>query len=127
MPLDGVTTSAIEGTADRMWLETVDRRAEAAAVNAMASGSQHRTISAISHRMARSLSVSEAISSATWLIGVVWVSLCRPLAATLSCSAYRAAKLGSQLSYSRSRSFWRSIPTTSWMKVRKTFSDSLFC
>jgi hypothetical protein len=43
----------------------VDRRAEAAAVNAMASGSQVSTISAISHRMARSLSVSAPINSAT--------------------------------------------------------------
>jgi hypothetical protein len=33
----------------------VDRRAEAAAVNAVASGSQHSTMSAISHRIARSL------------------------------------------------------------------------
>jgi hypothetical protein len=38
--------------------------AEAAAVNAMASGSQHRTIRAISHRMARSLLVSAPTSSA---------------------------------------------------------------
>jgi hypothetical protein len=36
----------------------VDRGAEAAAVNAMARGSQHKTMSAISHRMARSESVS---------------------------------------------------------------------
>jgi hypothetical protein len=34
------------------------RRAEAAAVNEMASGSQHRTMSAISQRIARSLSAS---------------------------------------------------------------------
>ena len=40
-------------------------RAEAAAVNAIASGSQHSTMRAISHRMARSLSVSVPISSAT--------------------------------------------------------------
>src|SRR6266478_3731499 len=39
--------------------------AEAAAVKAMASGSQHRTMRAISHRIARSLSVSVPISSAT--------------------------------------------------------------
>src|SRR5260370_11427776 len=100
VPLEGVSTAAIEGAANQMWLQTVDRRAEAAAVNAMASGSHHKTMSAINHRMARSLSVSEPISSATWLIGVVWVSICRLLAATLRCSAYRAAKLGSQLSYS---------------------------
>ena len=41
------------------------RRAEAAAVSAMASGSQHKTMSAISQRMARSLSVSVPSSSAT--------------------------------------------------------------
>jgi len=41
------------------------RRDEAAAVNAMASGSQHSTISAISHRIARSLSASAPINSAT--------------------------------------------------------------
>jgi hypothetical protein len=39
-------------------------RAEAA-VNAMASGSQHSTMRAISHRMARLPSVSAPISSAT--------------------------------------------------------------
>jgi hypothetical protein len=42
----------------------VDRRAEAAAVNAMASGSQVRTMRAIIHLMARSLSTSAPISSA---------------------------------------------------------------
>jgi len=41
------------------------RLAEAAAVNAMARGSQHRTTRAISHRMARSLSASMPRSSAT--------------------------------------------------------------
>jgi hypothetical protein len=46
VPLDGVSTAAIEGDADEMWLQTVDGRAEAAAVNAMASGSQHRIVSA---------------------------------------------------------------------------------
>jgi hypothetical protein len=35
----------------------VDRRVEDAAVNAIASGSQHNTVRAISHRSARSLSV----------------------------------------------------------------------
>ena len=39
--LDCVKTVAFEGTADEMWPQTVDGRAEAAAVNAMASGSQH--------------------------------------------------------------------------------------
>jgi hypothetical protein len=38
---------------------------DAAAVNEIASGSQHSTISAISHRMAFSLSVSISMSSAT--------------------------------------------------------------
>jgi hypothetical protein len=37
----------------------------AAAVNAMASGSQHSTTKAMSHLMARSLSVLAPISSAT--------------------------------------------------------------
>jgi hypothetical protein len=45
--------------------QAVDRLAEAAAVNAMASGSRHKTMRAISHRTARSLSVSAPISSAT--------------------------------------------------------------
>jgi hypothetical protein len=35
----------------------------------MASGSQHKTIKAISHRMAHSLSVSAPTSSATYRIG----------------------------------------------------------
>jgi len=43
----------------------VEGQAEAAAVNAMASGSQHSTMRAISHLMARSLSVSVPINSAT--------------------------------------------------------------
>jgi len=43
----------------------LDRRAEAAAVNAIAKGSQDSTMSAISQRMARSLSVSAPTSSAT--------------------------------------------------------------
>jgi hypothetical protein len=41
------------------------RMVEAAAVNATASGSQHRTMRAISHLIARSLSVSAPTSSAT--------------------------------------------------------------
>jgi len=40
-------------------------RAEAAAVNAIARGSQHKAMSAISNRIARSASVSAPISSAT--------------------------------------------------------------
>jgi hypothetical protein len=43
----------------------VDRRAEAAAVRAMASRSQHTTIEAMTHLMVRSLSVSAPTSSAT--------------------------------------------------------------
>jgi hypothetical protein len=41
------------------------RMADAAAVSGMASGSQHRTMRAISQRIARSLSVSVPTSSAT--------------------------------------------------------------
>jgi hypothetical protein len=58
----------------------VDRRAQAAAVNAMAS--------AISHRMARSLSVSALASSATQRIGEASVSTCRPLATKEAHSAF---------------------------------------
>jgi hypothetical protein len=54
------------------------RLAEAAAVRAIANGSQHSTMSAISHRIARSLSVSAPMSSATYLIGALSVSICRP-------------------------------------------------
>jgi hypothetical protein len=46
---------SIEGAADQMWFETaVDRRAEAAAITAIASGSQHSTMRAISNRIAPS-------------------------------------------------------------------------
>jgi hypothetical protein len=55
------------------------RRADAAAVSVMASGSQMRTMSAISHRIARSLSVSAPTSSATRRMGAASVSICRPL------------------------------------------------
>jgi hypothetical protein len=63
-PLGAVTlnrlrTATIEGTTDQNVVHTaVDRRAEAAAVNAIASGSQHSTMRAISHRMSHSASVS---------------------------------------------------------------------
>jgi hypothetical protein len=64
--LDRVILAAIQGAADQMWLwPAVDRRAEAAAVNAVASGSQHRTIRTISQRIARSGSVSAPGSSPT--------------------------------------------------------------
>jgi hypothetical protein len=39
-------------------LMVIGPRAEAAAINAMANGSQHKTMSAISNRMARPLSMS---------------------------------------------------------------------
>jgi hypothetical protein len=62
MIIDRLGTTAFEGTTDQMRFQAVvDRRAEATAVNAMASGSQHST----SHRIARSLSVSAPTSSAT--------------------------------------------------------------
>jgi hypothetical protein len=48
-------------------------------VSAIASGSQHRTMSAINQRMARSLSVSAPINSATYRIGAGSESICRPL------------------------------------------------
>jgi hypothetical protein len=54
-----------------------DRRAEAAAVNAIASGSQHNTIKAISHRIAFSLSVAAPMSSATYRIGAAAVCFSR--------------------------------------------------
>jgi len=73
----------------------VDRRAEAAAVSAMASGSQHNTMSAISHRIGRSLSVSAPTSSATYRIGAASVSIRRPCAATEARSALRVARLDS--------------------------------
>ena len=41
------------------------RMAEAAGVSAIASGSQHKTMRSISHRIARSLSASAPTSSAT--------------------------------------------------------------
>jgi hypothetical protein len=50
------------------------RLAAAAAVRAMASGSLHRTMRAISHRIARSLLASAPSSSATYRIGAASVS-----------------------------------------------------
>jgi len=61
------------------------RRADAPLVSAIASGSQQRTISAINHRIARSLSVSVP----TYRMGAAPVSICRPLAATPARSALR--------------------------------------
>ncbi|SRR6266481_2743665 len=48
-------------------------RADAAAVSAIASGSQQSTMSVISHLIARSLSVSAPTNSATYLIGAASV------------------------------------------------------
>jgi hypothetical protein len=70
----------------------VDRSAEAAAVKAMASGSQHKTMSAMSHRIALSESVSAPTSSATYLIGALSVSICRPLAPRAARSDLRLAR-----------------------------------
>ena len=50
-------------------------RDETAAVNAIASGLQHSTISAISHLIARSSSWPAPTSSATYLIGAASVSI----------------------------------------------------
>lgn len=51
------------------------RRTDAAAVNVIGKGSQHRTINAMSNRIARSLSVSDPSNSATYLIGAASVSI----------------------------------------------------
>jgi hypothetical protein len=48
--IDRLGTTTFEGTTDQSWFQAVvDRRAETAAVNAMASGSQHSTMSALSN------------------------------------------------------------------------------
>jgi len=59
------------------------RRDAAAAVSAIASGSQHNTIKAMSHRIARSLSSSAPTptNSATYFVGAASVSIWRPLVA----------------------------------------------
>ncbi len=79
------------------------RLVEAAAVKAIASGSQDRTMSAISHRM----SASAPSNSATYLIGAASVSICRPLAITagareLSYLLLRRAESGSEPKAARS-------------------------
>jgi hypothetical protein len=56
-------------------------RADAAAVSAMATGSQHMTINAISHRIARSEPASAPTRSATQRIGAASVSIRPPCAA----------------------------------------------
>lgn len=71
----------------------VYRRADAAAVNAIASGSQHSTIRAISHRIACSGSVSTPSSLATYRTGAASVSCYPPLAVTLARSLCRLAKV----------------------------------
>src|SRR5258708_25753791 len=64
------------GATAKRWRRACRQRcAAAAAVNAMASGSQHRTIRAISHRIAFSLSVSAPSSSATYRMGAASVSM----------------------------------------------------
>jgi hypothetical protein len=75
--------------------------AEAAAVNAIACGSQHRTMSAISRRIARSLSVSAPTSSATYLIGAASVSIRRLCAAREARSALPRAPASRLLSSAR--------------------------
>ena len=66
-------------------------RADSAAVKA--GGSQHNIMSARSHRIARSLSVSAPIGSATWRIGAATASICRPLAPKVAYSALKSAKV----------------------------------
>jgi hypothetical protein len=61
------------------------RRAEAAAVSAMASGSQVSTINRISHRIAVSESVTPK-TAATYWIGTASDSTPLPLAATVARS-----------------------------------------
>ena len=91
---DRVSTEAIEGAADQIWSQTVvDPQADVAAVNAIASGSQHSTIRAMSHRIARSESVSTPTNSAIYRIGAASVSILRPWAATDARSALRAANV----------------------------------
>ena len=63
--IDRLGTTAFEGTTDQSWFQAVvDRGADTAAVNAIASGSQHSTMRAISHRIAFSSSVPIPINSA---------------------------------------------------------------
>jgi hypothetical protein len=82
---DRVSTEAIEGAADQVWSQTVvDPQADVAAVNAIASGSQHSTIRAMSHRIARSESVSAPSNPATYRMGAASVSACRPLRSAFS-------------------------------------------
>jgi hypothetical protein len=59
------------------------------AVSAIASEPQQRTISAMSHLIARSESVSAPTSS----MGALLVSICLPLATTLARSARKATKV----------------------------------
>jgi hypothetical protein len=85
----------------RKWRPSLDKlpcwhqrgRTEAAAVRAIASGSQHKTMSATSHRIARSLSVSAPTSSATYRIGAVSASIRRLCATSEARSALRAARV----------------------------------
>jgi hypothetical protein len=98
VPLDPVGTTAIEGTTDQSWFQAVvDRRAETAAVNAMASGLQHGTMRAISNRIAVSWAVTPNTAS-TYDIGAASVSIWRPLASMTAPSACRAQSTGFPLS-----------------------------
>jgi hypothetical protein len=64
MIIDRLGTTTFEGTTDQSWFQAaVDRRADTAAVNAIASGSQHSTMRAISNRIARSSSPPMPINS----------------------------------------------------------------
>ena len=76
----------------------VDRRADAAAVNAMAIRSQHSTIKAISHLIARSLSVCAPTRSATQRIGTASLSIWCSLAFSVEGDEVRASRLRSSTS-----------------------------
>jgi hypothetical protein len=88
VPLDLISTAAIEGITDQMCFQAmVDHRAN----HAIAGGSQHSTISAMSHHC-RFLIVGYAKHRGDILIGAASVSICRPFAARVARSACGAAK-----------------------------------
>jgi hypothetical protein len=74
----------------------VDRRADAAAIKAIASGSRRRTMSVISHRVARSLSVSSPTNAATYRMGAASVSILRSWAAPLA-DCYQGCAVADQV------------------------------
>jgi hypothetical protein len=83
-------------------------RAEAAAVSAIASGSQHKTIIAMSHRIARSQSASVPMNSATYRMGAAFVSICLPFASMATRPALRSAgKLDLPIVHALGRAPWR--------------------